>query len=721
MRMRMRYTKEKLYELLPAIYRQRDIQNGKPLEALLGIIAEQVEVLENDIACFYENQFIESCDEWVVPYIGDLVGARILRQVGNATAATSSTISQRAWVANTIRYRQGKGTARILEQIARDVTGWNAHVVEFFQILSTTQNLNHLRLQNTRIDIRDPDTLELLNTPFDTIPHTIDVRNITSRRGYHNIPNIGIFLWRLQAYEARNVPAFDLGEGRFTFSQLGYDMPLFNAPTTETTTSVTLSSNNNITADDETKVPGLIRRFALYNHLEDYYSSRGRERSIKIMVDGKTVSADGIVVCDLEDWIHRPPSGKVAVDPERGRISFPTNEIPNEDVHVTYYYGFSSDLGGGFYRRPELNLLLPQVKTYTISKLKLESDAFLSIEDATSQWEVDGKPNAIFKILDSEFYEIPHALSLPENRTVAILSAQNQRPVIRVRPEGEEEEGAIESSLQITGGGDGSHLIFDGLLLDLRLRITEELHELELHHCTVVPREEASLSYEDKYTLHVSLDRTICGTIILKGSEEAENQESELRIIDSIVDGRQSAANAPESENDDNDNNNNAKHVGIECFKALIENSTVFGGVGVVLLDLASNTIFTDKIKVKRRQHGCVRFSYIPDGSEVPRRYRCQPIHSTDMLTAESTTTSSKKIYPQFTSERYGEPGYAQLHRNVASEIFEGGDNGAEMGAFNHLYQAHRISNLELTLEEYLRFGLEAGILLVDGRVRRIA
>src|ERR671932_436736 len=95
---RMRYTKEKLYELLPAIYRQRDIQNGKPLEALLGIIAEQVEVLENDIACLYENHFIETCDEWVVPYIGDLVAARILRHIENAT------VSQRAWVANTNAY-----------------------------------------------------------------------------------------------------------------------------------------------------------------------------------------------------------------------------------------------------------------------------------------------------------------------------------------------------------------------------------------------------------------------------------------------------------------------------------------------------------------------------------------------------------------------------------------------------------------------------------------
>ena len=42
------------------------------------------------------------------------------------------------------------------------------------------------------------------------------------------------------------------------------------------------------------------------------------------------------------------------------------------------------------------------------------------------------------------------------------------------------------------------------------------------------------------------------------------------------------------------------------------------------------------------------------------------------------------------------------------------GDNGAEMGAFNHLYQPQRIKNLEASLEEYLRFGLDSAVLLID-------
>ncbi len=63
-----------LFDLIPVIYRLRDAAQGAPLQALLRVIAEQAGVVEQDIAQLYENWFIETCDDWVVPYIGALVG-----------------------------------------------------------------------------------------------------------------------------------------------------------------------------------------------------------------------------------------------------------------------------------------------------------------------------------------------------------------------------------------------------------------------------------------------------------------------------------------------------------------------------------------------------------------------------------------------------------------------------------------------------------------------
>ena len=113
-------TRSELYELLPAIYRIRDAERGEPLKTLLSVIADQVGVLEEDLAQLYDDQFIETCAPWVVPYIGDLIGYRTLHNV------VPKIGNQRAEVAHTIAFRRRKGTAAMLEQLARDVTGWNA-------------------------------------------------------------------------------------------------------------------------------------------------------------------------------------------------------------------------------------------------------------------------------------------------------------------------------------------------------------------------------------------------------------------------------------------------------------------------------------------------------------------------------------------------------------------------------------------------------------------
>ena len=73
-------------------------------------------------------------------------------------------------------------------------------------------------------------------------------------------------------------------------------------------------------------------------------------------------------------------------------------------------------------------------------------------------------------MLDSEFYELPSELLLPNGKTIAMISADKQRPLLRRMPEG----GGNEHTIQIIGG-DSSHLVIDGLLLDLSLIISEKL------------------------------------------------------------------------------------------------------------------------------------------------------------------------------------------------------------------------------------------------------
>src|ERR1700737_4715283 len=141
---------DRLYKLLPAIYRIRDTQQQYTLQALLRVIAEQVNVVEDDIAQLYDNWFIETAQDWVVPYIADLIGYQPVLEAGSAgndlTAegrALNRVLIPRREVANTIAYRRRKGTLAILDLLANDVAAWPARAVEFFKRLGWNQNINH--------------------------------------------------------------------------------------------------------------------------------------------------------------------------------------------------------------------------------------------------------------------------------------------------------------------------------------------------------------------------------------------------------------------------------------------------------------------------------------------------------------------------------------------------------------------------------------------------
>jgi hypothetical protein len=216
------------------------------------------------------------------------------------------------------------------------------------------------------------------------------------------------------------------------------------------------------------------------------------------------------------------------------------------------------------------------------------------------------------------------------------------------------------------------------------------------------------------HRLEVAIDHSIAGPLRLP--DESTGLTVQDSIIDAPAEGERAIAGieiepTPEA-----------------APPTTLKRTTVFGTVHVKELSLASEVIFTDPVTAERRQAGCVRFSYVPDGSQTPRRYRCQPnlamqkaLEATRSANPSLTSEEQQgiasgtrlRLTPAFTSRRYGEPGYAQLSLSWAEELRTGAEDENEMGAFNFLQQAQRVKNLLASLDEYLRFGLEAGVFFV--------
>src|SRR5450759_4550733 len=103
-----------------------------PLRELVVRVGTEIAVLRRGIDRTLENQSIEGCDDWLIPYIGDILSTHLVAGLGGR--------AQRLDVAKTIYYRRRKGTLAILEELAADITGWNARAVEFFTRLGRTRH-----------------------------------------------------------------------------------------------------------------------------------------------------------------------------------------------------------------------------------------------------------------------------------------------------------------------------------------------------------------------------------------------------------------------------------------------------------------------------------------------------------------------------------------------------------------------------------------------------
>jgi hypothetical protein len=700
---------QRLLNLLPALYRLRDAEVAAsqgisgtpanpavgPLEALLTLVAEQLAIFSDDLDQLYDDQFIETCADWVIPYIGDLIGYQTVNGVAPAVA------SPRAEVAHTISFRRRKGTVLVLEQLARDVTGWGAHAVEFFQLLSGTQYMKHIRATSGGTpDLRDWHIPEYLNTGFDQTAHTIDVRNIASGRGRSNIQNIGIFLWSLNAYNQPLTPAPPVSGAAqcFRFSPLGADMPLF-------THAVSQGSQVN-SAAQPINVPDRLHRRILCQDLQTgtgaaYY---GPANSLALSINGTPLQPYQVKVANLSGvdghWLNLPLANSAyaaAIDPELGRIALPplAAGAAAPTVQAAYYYGFNADMAGGPYSR---------VASFTASaKLPIlrVPGKYPTIHAALAALTGQG----VVEITDSNTYSEPAGLTIPvnANQHIELRAADGQKPTL-----------VLGAPITVTGGALGK-VDINGLLITcpppaagttvppalVHVPTGTQLTHLGFTHCTLVPGwsltsnavpatpAQPALVVEQSGTA-VVISKTITGSIRL-------NPLATISLADSFLDATIPTGVAY------------AALDGASAGGALtLTACTVIGKVHATLLSLVSDTIFESALAASdtwpaalwadRRQQGCVRFSYLPATSIVPQPY-------------ESIFQATGTPEPCFYTLRYGQPEYGKLLTSTDDTIRRGANDGGEMGAFHFVLAPLREADLRVRLAEYLAVGMECGLL----------
>jgi hypothetical protein len=724
-------TADRLFALLPYVHRLRDGERGGPLRTFLRVIEEQVAVLEADLDRLYDNWFIETCDDDIVPYIGELVGWTATARAGDPGEVQGAegmqlrrTLAPRIDVARTLAHRRRKGTLALLEELARTVAGWPAHAVELYRLLAYTQPINHQRLERGRTaPVRDGGAMARLGGPFETTAHTVDVRRAASihGRGRYNVPSVGVFVWRTRAWPVTQCQAYlqegvvdrdprrrrSSERGCYHFNVLGVDTPLFVRPEAE-------PDPFSISAPHH--VPGRLTRRLLAEDLARYY---GPGRSVCIWLGGPDdgydpdpVPADQIKVADLDDWAYAVPDDyTVLLDPERGRFKV---RVPRQEgrrfaedtlggARVSYHHGFAAAIGGGEYDRELPGPTQPH-RIYTVGD---GPGQHATLADALARWRADDPDRAIIEVISRDVQRGPVRIGLREDQVLILRAADRYRTVLRLL----DERADARDTFMVTGERR-SRFVCDGFLISGRsVAVSGPLDQVVLRHCTLVPPERADRPRASGPPASLILDgiagdalieRSILGPIAVTSEREPTRLAITGSIVDAGHDGDDAISDGPAG--------GHARAV------LTVRTSTVLGRVTTHALALAENSLFSGIVRVARRQPGCVRFCHVPRGSRTPPRHHCQPDLAIEALPREDLAgrdDAAHRVWPRWASRRYGDPAYAQLARDAAPELVRGADDESELGAMHDLYWPQREEALAQRLAEYVPAGAEAGIFIV--------
>jgi hypothetical protein len=756
-----------LFELVPAVYRLRDAQLAQtmtlltaaekvqlaalqallppltvdeqteldgllakskrgPLESLVMVIEEQLLVMAEDLDQLYDDQFIETCAPWVIPYIGDLIGYQSIKGI------TAAVDNPRSEVADTISLRRRKGTVLVLEQLARDVTGWGAHAVEYFKLLGDTQYMKHVRLHNYYApDVRGWKPRLYEDSGFSALTRKVDVRNIAQPgMPRPNIQNIGIYLWSLGAYsitEGTPTPApSTAGAYCCRLSSLGIDMPLFHKAISQGEQIEVAATPANV----PDRLPRLVLCADMQKGIGSSYYGEGASLALYFTDSGKLqlLNPYQIQVANLSGadgaWSNVPAAGSpysALIDPELGRVALPPVAAGATPPVLTssYCYGFNAEMGGGEYERRDSFVvtdeawIFPYPDTAAVPRY---GDLQAALNFVVGQLSSHG--SLALEIIGSETITVATgslSVDLPAGTTLELRAQDGCRPTV-----------LLDGELVLTGDA-ASTMIVNGILFAAKSSMAPSattaalvhaplhrpsggdnlLGQLNLQHCTLVPGWTLAPAGAGDES-----DTPVQGSQPALIAEPAGMEiDAERSILGPVWAGNLVTVNFSDSIVDATDRT-------LVAYAALdgksggapltLQGCTVVGKVHAEVLTLVSNSIiwaalaesdtWISGLVADRLQTGCVRFSFLPYKAVTPRRFEC----------VEQALAS---VQPVFATTQYGQPAYLKLWACTDNSIRRGADDGGEMGAFHFVLAPLRESDLSIRLEEYTPVGLDVGFI----------
>lgn len=467
---------------------------------------------------------------------------------------------------------------------------------------------------------------------------------------------------------------------------------------------------------------------------------------------GQAWQIRGANLCAWEAGLAPPLSAwEVAIDPERGRLVFgvpdanpATQATPLQDgLLVSATHALAGPTGALPVKRSALPATWPAEQTYELKTINWFDDP-LALQKALDGLPARTRP-LVIEITDGQTHLLDlnaingigndaGVLSLRLAHSLWIRSAPGQRPVIRlrqplrVRPTQITGPGAINAEqLEVTLEGlyltrDATFPATDALVMQAALG------QLNVLGCTLDPGGgqildgsvtgkraaiRQALRLGNDYGLvspdldafdqvpALTIQRSITGPLAIDTGYL-------LTLSDSIIDaGSGIAAATPfalaigaATGNPDLDWGPDLVIQGVTIFgRTRVQTARGESGLFVHRLEVHDNQD-SHTVDIGLAQRGsCLKFSWFSgEHDRLPQHFAC---------------VFGPRARLRFTSEWFGQPGYAQLRPDCDRHVREGGSHDDEMGAFGYLLNTHKWKNIGIRLREFMPVGVRPVLILI--------
>jgi hypothetical protein len=768
-----RYYAEKIWAWIPEIYRQEDGLAANPgvLRALVEILAGEAAIARRSIDRLWEDSFIDTADDWAVPYIGDLVATRLVSAL--------NLQGRRADVAKTVFYRRRAGTPLVLETLARDIGRFDGVVVEAFKRLARTRHgldpmPRGLEGQVTLTppgglaDLRAARISEIVDGAFDDLAHTPDFRRLAGFRGRWNIPRVNLHLFRQRALRVVGATPVDLAAERFVIDPSGRDVPLFRPglrgdpaawrpvrewevaapiPCRLLNTATYRLAEDGIPTGLETELAPLIGQLVrgaarlretvtallrgaptaaqMAETLANAITTDSPKRNlipgaVALIVGANSGAAplgpEALLGGDLGRWgqgLTVPPETAAVVDPARGRILLSAAPPAGQALFIAaHHYGQFDPVGAGTYDRRS-GLAVTGVTLFDPGPRDADGHDLSPGPVTGFAIPVDG----IHQFVDSKTYvpDAPPGNIVGEVRALTLQAADRTRPYLRLVPQAAGSEWTFAGP---AAPDPPRALVIDGLWIGI---FPTGLADQTLAHET-----DAVTPVETRLVIDGILDRVVIRRATLDpGSERARidplvatpipyvalevRGEVEEIVIEHAIVGPVREATAT----------GDPCSIGRLVIRdSIVQSLTAAPAIAtrVAAVQLERTTVFGD-VHVDRLEAtdsfviGVVR---VVDNQHGCFRFSAAAGAPDMRLPRRYESQIFRAGIPRhwLVSRRFGDPGYAELSETCSDLVRRGGENGAEMGVFNSALDEIRRGDVRAKLDEFAPISVIADLVI---------